>query len=80
MQKWKYNDVDTICDCGEQTPAMDHLLKCLMPPQKSTIKDVMEYNKAAKECVFQWMKQCVVARQEEDYSITNQLTHGILTE
>ena len=30
--KWKYSDADTICDCGEQTQTMDHLLKCPMLP------------------------------------------------
>ena len=55
MLKWKYSDADTMCDCGEQTPTMDHLVKCHMLPQESTIEDLMEYNEAAKECVFQWM-------------------------
>ena len=27
MLNWKYSDADTICDCGEQTQTMDHLLK-----------------------------------------------------
>ena len=34
---------------------MDHLLKCPMLPQECTTEDVMEYNEAGKECVFQWM-------------------------
>ena len=44
-----------ICDCGEQTHIMDHLLKCHMLPQECTTEDLMEYNETAKECVFQWM-------------------------
>ena len=28
LLKWKYSDADTICDCGEQTQTLDHLLKC----------------------------------------------------
>ena len=52
---WKYSDTDTICDCGEQTHTMDHLLKCPMLPQECTTEDLMEYNETAKECVFQWM-------------------------
>ena len=55
MLKWKYSDADTICDCGEQTQTMDHLLECSMLPQECTTEDLMEYNKAANECVFQWM-------------------------
>ena len=55
MLKWKYSDADTICDCGEKTQIMDHLLKCPMLPQECTTEDLMEYNEAAKECVFQWM-------------------------
>ena len=55
MLKWKYSDADIICDCGEQTQTMDHLLKCPMLPQECTTEDLMEYNEIAKECVFQWM-------------------------
>ena len=55
MLKWKYSDADTICDCWEQTQHVDHLLKCPMLPQECTTEDLMEYNEAAKECVFQWM-------------------------
>ena len=35
---------------------MEHLLTCPMRPQECTTKDLMECNEAAKECVFQWMK------------------------
>ena len=31
---------------------MDHLLKSPMLPQECTTEDLMEYNKAAKECVL----------------------------
>ena len=31
---------------------MEHLLKCSMRPQECTTEDLMEYNEAAKECVF----------------------------
>ena len=55
MLKWKYSDADIICDCGEQTQTMDHLLKCPMLPQECTTNDLMEYNETAKECDFQWM-------------------------
>ena len=34
---------------------MQLLLKCHMRPQECTTEDLMEYNEAAKECVFQWM-------------------------
>ena len=34
MLKWKYSDADTICDYGEHTQSMEHLLKCPMMPQK----------------------------------------------
>ena len=44
-----------ICDCREQTQTMDHLLRCPMLPQECTTEDLMEYDEAAKECVFQWM-------------------------
>ena len=53
--KWKYSDADTICDCGEETQTMDHLLKCPMLCQEWTTEDLMEDKKASKECVFQWM-------------------------
>ena len=55
MLKWKYSDADSICDCGEQTQTMDHLLKCPMLPQECTTDDLMEYNETAKECIFQWI-------------------------
>ena len=55
MLKWKYSDADNICDCGEHTQTMDHLLKCPVLPQECTTEDLMEYNETAKECVFQWM-------------------------
>ena len=55
MLKWKYSDAYTICDCGEQTQTMDHLLKCPMLSQECTTEDVMTYNETAKECVFQLM-------------------------
>ena len=53
MLKLKYSDADTIYDCGEQAQTMDHLLKWSMRSQEYTTEDLMEYNKAAKECVFQ---------------------------
>ena len=34
------------------TQTMDQLLKCPMLSQECTTEDLMEYNKAAKECVF----------------------------
>ena len=53
MLKWKYSDADTIIgDCGEQTQTMDQKLKCPMLHQECTTEDLMEYNEAAKECVF----------------------------
>ena len=52
MVKFKYRDAYTICDCGEQTQTMDHLLKCPMLPQECTTDDLMEYNETAKECVL----------------------------
>ena len=55
MLKWEYSDADIVCDSGEQTHTMDHLLKCPMLPQECTTDDLMEYNEAEKECVFQWM-------------------------
>ena len=55
MLKWKYSDADTICDYGEQSQTMNHLLKCPMLPQECTTEDLMDYNEAAKEYVFQWM-------------------------
>ena len=53
MLKWKYSDADTICDCGEQTQTMDHLLNGPMLTQECVTEDLMEYNEGAKECVFQ---------------------------
>ena len=55
MLKWEYSDADTICDRGEQTQTMAHLLECPMLPQECTTEDLMEYNETVKECVFQWM-------------------------
>ena len=55
MLKLKYSDANTICDCGEQTQTVDHLLKSLMLPHERTTEDLTEYNEATKECVFQWM-------------------------
>ena len=34
---------------------MDYLLKCSMLSQQCMTEYLMEYNEAAKECVFQWM-------------------------
>ena len=34
---------------------MDHLLKCPMLTQECTTEDLMEYNEAVIECVFQWI-------------------------
>ena len=34
---------------------MDHLLKYPMLPQEYTTEYLMEYNEAAKKCIFQWM-------------------------
>ena len=53
--KWKYSNADTIRECGEQTQTMDHLLKFPMLPQECMTEDLMEYNEAVKECVFQWI-------------------------
>ena len=55
MLKWKYSVAHTICDCGEQTQTMGHLLKCPMLSQECTTEDLMEYIEAAKEGVLQWM-------------------------
>ena len=55
MPIWKYNAANTLCDYGEQTQNMDHMLKCPMLPQECTSDDLMEYTENAKECVFQWM-------------------------
>ena len=53
MLKWKYSDDETICDCGEQTQTMGHLLKCPILPQECTTDDLMEYHETAKKYVFQ---------------------------
>ena len=55
MLQWKYSDAGTICDFGEQSQTMDHLLKYPMLLQECTTEDLMEYNEAAKKCVFRWM-------------------------
>ena len=55
IAKRKYSDADIICDIVEQTQTMDHLLTCHMLLQECTTEDLMEYNEAVKECVFQWM-------------------------
>ena len=34
---------------------MEHLLNCPTLPQECTTDDLMEYNEAANECVFQCM-------------------------
>ena len=56
MLKWKCSYADIICDCGEHTQTMDHLLKSPMLPQECTTEDLLEYNNTTKECVFQWIK------------------------
>ena len=51
LRRVGYSDADTMCDCGEKTQTMDHLLKCHMLSQECTTEDLMEYNEDAKECV-----------------------------
>ena len=55
MLKWIYSDADTTCDYGKKTHTMDNLVKCSVLSQECTIEDLMGYNEAAKECVFQCM-------------------------
>lgn len=57
MKKWKYSDDDTMCECGESTQTMEHLLKCRLLEQECTPEDLMEYNDTAKDCVRLWMSR-----------------------
>ena len=52
MLKWKYSDADTICDCGEQTQTMDHLLKCPMLPQECTNEEEAGRTELRKHSLF----------------------------
>ena len=68
MQQWKYSDTDTMCYCGG-ADTMDYMLKWPMLSREYTTEDLMEYNKAAKERVFQCYEQCDNVTPQEEFKV-----------
>ena len=54
IQRLRYYEGDTICECGLATENTAHMMQCTLLAQPCSLDDLNKFSDTAKKCVEKW--------------------------